>query len=192
MVVMAVTAALILAQSPLLCHGKEAEKGKDKEKDKTLSYDESFLDVPVNFESPDYVYDYKADKRRDPFVNIILFREQMEQQARRKSDEMLKKKRQRRLYPYETVDLPNIKLIGVILTPDNKRKYASIVLPDGKTYVLEEGMPIGVHGGRVSQILQDKVIVSEPTVTEKGITKDHDVMLRLRPPVEDVEVETVQ
>ena len=61
--------------------------------------------------------------------------------------------------PLETIDLSQIKLVGVMLS--DKGNTALVEDATGKGYVIKEGTYIGRRDGRVTQILKDRFIVEE-------------------------------
>ena len=72
-----------------------------------------------------------------------------------------KKKRAKRMprTPLETLDLSQLKLVGVTLS--NKGNTALVEDASGKGYVIKKGTYIGANGGKVIQILKDRFIIEE-------------------------------
>ena len=74
-----------------------------------------------------------------------------------------KKKRAKRVSrartPLETLDLSQLKLVGVMLS--DKGNTALVEDATGKGYVIKEGTYIGMNAGKVVQILKDRFIVVE-------------------------------
>ncbi|WP_207683290.1 pilus assembly protein PilP [Desulfonema magnum] len=61
--------------------------------------------------------------------------------------------------PLERVDLSQLKLVGIIHAESGNR--ALVEEASGKGYIINEGTYIGIHEGKVSEILRDRVIVEE-------------------------------
>jgi Tfp pilus assembly protein PilP len=53
-------------------------------------------------------------------------------------------------------------------------------LPDKKYYTIREGMTVGIHRGKVVEILSDAVYIREMKPDYKGRMKPVDTYLRLR------------
>jgi type IV pilus assembly protein PilP len=74
-----------------------------------------------------------------------------------------KKKRAKRVSrartPLETLDLSQVKLVGVMLS--DKGNTALVEDASGKGYVIKKGTYVGVNAGKVIQILKDRFIVEE-------------------------------
>ena len=113
------------------------------------------------------VFVYEGAGRRDPFLSII--------QAAKKARE---KKKTEGGIPLENYDINQINLLAIIW--DVKSSYALIGLPDGKFYTVREGMPLGIHGGKVIKISKNEVLVRENIMDIKGELKPHDNRLKLR------------
>ncbi|MBA4372197.1 MAG: hypothetical protein C0402_04985 [Thermodesulfovibrio sp.] len=110
-----------------------------------------------------YVYDQKA--RRDPFMSLIV-------------DIKERPKTKKKANPIENFDVDEIKLIAIAWEKNNH--YAMITLPDGKSYTIKKGMTLGLYGGRVEEITQKTVRISEKVKDYKGQTINKDTILKLR------------
>jgi type IV pilus assembly protein PilP len=91
----------------------------------------------------------------DPFEP--LFKEETPE----KKETVRKKARKRRApqTPLERVDLGQLTLTAIIQTPKGNK--ALVEEASGKGYIIEKGTYIGVHSGRVVDILGDRVLVEE-------------------------------
>jgi type IV pilus assembly protein PilP len=109
---------------------------------------------------------YKTEGRIDPFVPLLKTKETKKQeQAERR------KKPKRRLTPLEKVDLDQLKLVGVILAPSGNM--ALVEEASGKGYIVSVGTRIGINSGKISEIMQDRIIVDEEIEDVTGkITKE--------------------
>jgi type IV pilus assembly protein PilP len=97
---------------------------------------------------------YDPTGRIDPFVPLLKTKEKQEEQKSNR-----KKRPQRRLTPLEKVDLDQLKLVGVILAPSGNM--ALVEEASGKGYIVSTGTRIGINSGKISEILQDQIIVDE-------------------------------
>lgn len=72
-----------------------------------------------------------------------------------------KKEKKRRIpqTPLERVDLGQLKLTAIIRSPSGNK--ALVEVASGKGYIIKEGTYIGVHSGKVREILKDRVVVEE-------------------------------
>lgn len=109
---------------------------------------------------------YTAGSRRDPFVSIISYE---------KEKSALKKKSKN---PLENFDVSDFKLLGVIF--DGRQYYASVVLPDQKSYTILKGMKVGLYGGRIEDITQESLTVKEFVTDFMGNLKPKYTEIKLR------------
>ncbi|MBF0343973.1 MAG: pilus assembly protein PilP [Nitrospirae bacterium] len=105
-------------------------------------------------------YEYKPSGRRDPFLSILELNKRRRKQLQKGTKDT------RILSPLETANLPSIKLIGIVI--DQRDKYASVVLSDGRYFVIKQGAYLGTNGGKVYDIKPDRVIVKEETMDDVG------------------------
>lgn len=110
-----------------------------------------------------YAYDQKG--RRDPFMSLIVDL---------KDKPRIKKKGN----PVENFDVDEIKVIAIAWEKNNS--YAMITLPDGKSYTVKKGMTLGLYGGRIEEITQHSVKISEQVKNYKGQTVTKETILKLR------------
>lgn len=109
------------------------------------------------------VYIYDEAGRRDPFVSLI--RPTVEE-------------REKTGIPWLDFDVSQMRLIAV--ASDRQSSYALIGLPDGKFYTIRAGMTVGIHRGKVMEIISDAVLIREMKPDFKGRMKPVDTYLRLR------------
>ena len=112
-------------------------------------------------------YTYQSLGRRDPFRSLI---ETVEETATGES--AINRP------PIERYNVSQLKLIAVVSAGSDA--YALVVLPDGKSYTLREGMNVGLHGGIVKEIRSDQVVVDVEFKDHKGKIKTEEVFLKLR------------
>ncbi|MEE8397361.1 MAG: pilus assembly protein PilP [Desulfobacterales bacterium] len=86
--------------------------------------------------------------------------------------------------PLEKLDLSQLKLVGIILSPSGNM--ALVEEPSGKGYVIAKGTYIGSNRGKVAKILKGKVIVEETVSYGLSETSTRRKELKLqKPPGED-------
>lgn len=111
------------------------------------------------------VYSYDPKGRRDPFVSLI-------------EDIKTKPVQRKGMSPVEGFDVEEVKLIAIAW--DSQQYYALVTLPDNKSYTIKKGMTLGLHGGKVSEVTRDAVIITEQIKDYKGQLKTKDTILKLR------------
>ena len=89
---------------------------------------------------------YVTDGRRDPFVPLSRIRKPIET-----SNEPAT--------PLQSYDISQFRLAGVIVGKGASK--AMVIAPDGKSYILSEGIKIGKNSGVVISITGDAVLVEE-------------------------------
>ncbi len=120
---------------------KPEEKSEKKKKNKMIAY---------------------AKEKIDPFAP--LFRAETEQKKQPKKVMNARKskgtqKPPRRLTPLEKLDLSQLKLVGIVRAESGNK--ALVEEASGKGYIITIGTYIGIHSGKVTEILKDRVIVEE-------------------------------
>jgi len=79
--------------------------------------------------------------------------------------------------PIQKYDVNKYQVSGIII--GFKENTALVVDPDGKGYVVKEGMPIGNNDGRITRILPSAILVVEPHRDENGRMKKRTITLAL-------------
>jgi len=69
----------------------------------------------------------------------------------------------------EKIDLSQLKLTGAIVTENDN--LALMVEASGRGHIVQEGMCIGIHGGKVAEIRNDQVIIQEEIQDVSGNVK---------------------
>ncbi len=122
-------------------------------------------------EIPDYRYDPKG--KTDPFKPFV--RLELPTPAKKGPE---KKKYTGNLTPLQRVPLDKVRVTGIAGSPE--KRVDMVEDGAGKGYIVYSGTLIGENGGRVIQILPDRVIVEEKTGEGgKGREKSHRVALKL-------------
>jgi type IV pilus assembly protein PilP len=121
---------------------------KSKQKlvvEKTLSVEKTKL--------PEIADLYSPEEKLDPFEPLF--------KKERVSLDVGKKKIKTRkpLTPLERVNLSQLTLVGIILSPSGNR--ALVQETTGKGYVVKKGTYIGTNSGKIVEILKDMIIIEE-------------------------------
>jgi len=119
-------------------------------------------------------YVFTADGKKDPFLPFFI-----------EKDINFNMQSQKGLFPAETelerIKISDLKLVSVVKSQNNV--WAMVRGPDGKGYILKEGVGIGTNGGRVSRIIWKsimtplgkkdirKVVIREPVIKSNGKEK---------------------
>ncbi len=121
-------------------------------------------------EMPDYRYDPKG--KVDPFKPFV--RLELPTPGKKGPE---KKKFTGNLTPLQRVALDKVRVTGI--AGSSAKRVAMIEDGGGKGYIVYLGTLVGENGGRVVQILPDRVIVEEKHGESKGKEKSHRVALKL-------------
>lgn len=81
------------------------------------------------------------------------------------------------LLPIQSFEVSKFKVAGIIAGLKENR--ALIIDPNGKGYVVQEGMPIGSGNGRISRITANSVEVLETYKGDKGKIRKRTIVLTL-------------
>jgi type IV pilus assembly protein PilP len=98
---------------------------------------------------------YDPKGKLDPFKPLF----EIEAERRAEAKKRRKKKERAPLTPLQRLDLSQLKLVGIILSP--KQNKAMVEEATGKAYIITKGTYIGQNFGRVKEILIDRVVVEE-------------------------------
>ncbi len=96
---------------------------------------------------------YVTDGRRDPFVPLSRIRRPLVDSAEPAT-------------PLQSYDLGQFKLVGVIVGKGASK--AMVVAPDGKSYILSQGVKIGKNNGVVLEVNSDAVVIEEKYMDFSG------------------------
>ena len=111
-------------------------------------------------------YDKDPTGKTDPFKSFIAEQEPVEERKRRKPKTYL-----------ETLDLSQMDLIAIIISP--KGNWAMVRDAKGLGYVIKKGTPIGTNEGVVQEIREKEVIVREQYRDYRGRVETRDVAKKL-------------
>jgi type IV pilus assembly protein PilP len=120
-------------------------------------------------EMPDYRYDPKG--KIDPFKPFV--RIELPTPGKKGPE----KKLTGHLTPLQRVALEKVRVTGI--AGSSAKRVAMVEDGGGKGYIVYLGTLVGENGGKVIQILPDRVIVEEKHGESKGKEKSHRVALKL-------------
>lgn len=123
-------------------------------------------------EMPDYRYDPKG--KIDPFKPFV--RLELPTPGKKGPE---KKKLMGHLTPLQRVALDKVRVTGIAGSSSKRVAMVEDGGGGGKGYLVYLGTLIGENGGKVIQILPDRVIVEEKLGESKGKEKSHRVALKL-------------
>ena len=109
---------------------------------------------------PENSQKYSPKGKIDPFDSLI---------ENKNGVVLAKKKRLKKRTPrtpLERIDLSQLKLVGIIVSPDGNK--ALLEDATGKGYVISKGSYIGTNAGKVVEIEKDRVIVAEEVEDVRG------------------------
>jgi type IV pilus assembly protein PilP len=119
-------------------------------------------------QKPEY---YEADGKIDPFLPLI--QEKIEEPQPAAADDSL----QRILTPLEKIELSQIRLVAVIIM--EKKRIAMVEEATGKGYEITMGTFIGRNQGKVTEIKDSSIVVTELVKDFKGKLKEQTQEIKL-------------
>ena len=120
---------------------------------------------------------YDSKGKLDPFEPLIREKPVASPGKRRKASQ------RRLLTPLEKLDLSQLKLVAILRAPSGDK--ALVEEDSGKGYVVKKGTYIGTNGGRVINILPNKIIVEEEVEDIYGKISVRKKEIELKPPGEE-------
>jgi len=117
-------------------------------------------------------YAYHPLGKADPFQPFV------EKELNRKKLRTNHKAKPLSIFPLQRAGVGEFKLIGI--AGNEQDRTAMVSDASGKFFPLAVGTVIGRNGGRVAQILEDRVIVEENATSGKGQYKTRRVPLKLQ------------
>jgi Tfp pilus assembly protein PilP len=103
---------------------------------------------------------------KDPFKSFILEQETPRDEPERKPKTYL-----------ETVDLSQLELMAVIVSPEDR--WAMLRDAKGIGYVVKNGTPVGIDGGRVHEIRPGEVVIRSAHKNAEGQSVMRETVKRL-------------
>lgn len=99
-------------------------------------------------------YAYDPQGKIDPFRSVFVTQPRKAMEVSRKAQE-----RKMPLTPLQKLGVSQLKVVGIIISPTGNK--ALVEDPAGKGYVITVGTYVGSNFGRVTRILNDRIIVEE-------------------------------
>ena len=121
---------------------------------------------------------YNPEGKIDPFENP--FKKEVPQKPVEEETDSNKPERIRQT-PLESIDLSQLKLVGVIKFPTGYK--AIVEEQSGKGYMVKVGTYIGTNYGQVTEIQDDRIIIKEKVKDILGKYKDQTSQLKLQKPL---------
>jgi type IV pilus assembly protein PilP len=152
---------------------KSGKKIGKKEPDKPLTATASKTDTKqtVKDQLPE---PYNSKGKPDPFLPFI------KSKAERESDKEKNVNRRIPRTPLEKVDFSQMKLTAIVQSPAGN--FGLIEESTGKGYVVSVGTFIGVNGGKIKQILDDRLVVEEEAEDVFGKITTREIEVKLNKP----------
>ncbi|MCX5880467.1 MAG: pilus assembly protein PilP [Deltaproteobacteria bacterium] len=111
----------------------------------------------------------------DPFVPLLK-----DDPLKDLPDTKAKREKREPTTPLERVDLSQLKLTAIIRTPSGFK--AMVEETTGKGYIVTVGTYVGIHSGKVTNILKDRVVVEEEVEDALGNVANHNSELKFQKP----------
>jgi len=115
----------------------------------------------VHASIPETKSDYNPEGKIDPFIPLL-----QEEADKPLVPEKPKKEKRQPATPLERVDISQLKLTAIMKTPSGYK--AMVEEQTGTGYIVEIGTFMGIHEGKVTEILKDRLIVEEEIEDASG------------------------
>lgn len=127
-------------------------------------------------------YVYQSEGKRNPFA---LPPGLVGRQPGEDDELVVLQKKQRDKELLESFPLDSLKLVAILLLGEGQLPVAMVQDPEGKGHLLRPGNYIGANEGKVTEIVDGKVIITEPVA--KSLSKESTRTITLLLHKEDVE-----
>jgi type IV pilus assembly protein PilP len=118
---------------------------------------------------------YNPAGKIDPFVPLLK-----DESVKALQTDKSKKEKREPATPLERVDLSQLKLTAIIRTPSGFK--AMVEESTGKGYIVGMGTYMGIHSGKVVNILKDRVVVEEEVEDVLGNVVSRNSELKFQKP----------
>ena len=118
---------------------------------------------------------YNPAGKIDPFVPLLK-----DEPVKALQAEKSKREKREPTTPLERVDLSQLKLTAIIRTPSGLK--AMVEESTGKGYIVGMGTYMGIHSGKVVNILKDRVVVEEEVEDALGNVVSRNSELKFQKP----------
>lgn len=166
-----------LAENSMESHGNDTAETGDVRAEHTDTNTEPTTATLTNNATPElpaWIFPayppYVSKDKLDPFVSFIKAQEAQ-------APGIVKKERKPQT-PLESVDINQLKLIGIL--KNSATSLAMVEMPDGKGYLIRPGTRVGLYEGMVTAIEQERLVIEENYVDVFGEAKKRTAYLRLR------------
>ncbi|MBD3326794.1 hypothetical protein GF339_19575 [candidate division KSB3 bacterium] len=126
---------------------------------------------------PTPTYEYDPSGRREPFKTLIV------EQIPETPDLLVTPDPEILRTPLQKFEVQQLQIVGIIL--GGLGDYARVIAPDGESYTIDVGTPVGKNEGEVISIDEDKVDVKEILRYESGKVEEAITSLYLNPGEEE-------
>ena len=163
------------ASEPVAVQEKDKgdKKAGEKKSQKPLAATKSEPAAKLTVEDQ-YPELYSSEGKADPFVPFIKSKAERE----REKGKRIKKRIPRT--PLEKVDISQMKLTAIVQSPTEN--FGLIEESTGKGYVVTVGTFIGVNGGKIKRILNDRLILEEEVEDVFGKITTREIEVKLHKP----------
>lgn len=119
------------------------------------------------------VYEYDPTGRREPFKPLV------EDNPVEPIDIIVPPDREKLLLPLQKFEVKQLKLTGIIM--GSLGDFAKVSAPDGKSYTVNVGTPVGIYEGEIVSITDNSIVVREIIRHESGKVEEVETPLYLNP-----------
>lgn len=149
---------------------KPAPPQVDKEKEANQK-DIQMVEVKKDPEIPEQKADMEMDEKYDSQGKIDPFRPLIQEKSEEIMPNIVDDQPKRILTPLEKIELSQIRLVAVIISKN--RRIAMVEEANGKGYEVGIGNYIGKNQGKVSEIKNSSIVVTELVKDFQGKLKEH-------------------
>jgi len=118
---------------------------------------------------------YDPEGKTDPFVPLLK-----DDPLKVLPDAKTKSEKREPTTPLERIDLSQLKLTAIIRTPSGFK--AMVEETTGKGYIITVGTYVGIHSGKVTNILKDRIIVGEEVEDALGNVANRNSEIKFQKP----------
>ena len=118
---------------------------------------------------------YDPEGKTDPFAPLLK-----DDPLKVLPDAKTKSEKREPTTPLERIDLSQLKLTAIIRTPSGFK--AMVEETTGKGYIVTVGTYVGIHSGKVTNILKDRIIVEEEVEDALGNVANRNSELKFQKP----------
>jgi type IV pilus assembly protein PilP len=124
---------------------------------------------------PGSVFSYNPEGKIDPFAPLLK-----DEPVKVLLGDKPKREKREPTTPLEQIDLSQLKLTAIIRTPSGLK--AMVEESTGKGYIVGIGTYMGIHSGKVMNILKDRIVVEEDVEDALGNVASRNSELKIQKP----------